>query len=122
MRHSSTEPLQPMPKYRHLTTAELQELRQEFVNYLVVNGIDADEWSKIQTLDTEKATEITALFSDVVFEKVLRQTQYLRFTALDSVHCFHYQTDAAVMVGLRSKTGTLTLDADLTQKLMHEIE
>ena len=32
-----------MPKYRLLTQDELNELEQEFINYLVVNGITAED-------------------------------------------------------------------------------
>lgn len=106
-----------MPKYRQLTSQELQGLKQEFIKYLIVNGIDADEWTKIQSTDSAKASEISDLFSDVVFEKVLRQAQYLRHTTKDSVHCFHYQSDAAVMIGLKSTTGSLSLDVNITNML-----
>lgn len=106
-----------MPKYRSLTTDELQALEKEFINYLIVNGIDANEWKKIQSSDPLKATEITELFSDVVFEKIMRQTTHLRHQTSDSLYCFHYQETQAVMIGIKSKTGTLTLDHNITTLL-----
>jgi len=102
-----------MPKYRNLTPDELKSLEEDFIKYLIVNGIDAAEWAKIKDQDSTKAKEITELFSDVVFEKVLRQATYLRHQTLDSLHCFHYQEKQAVMIGLKSNTGTLSLDENI---------
>ena len=102
-----------MPKYRNLTPDELKSLEKDFIKYLIVNGIDAAEWAKIQDQDSTKAEEITELFSDVVFEKVLRQATYLRHQTLDSLHCFHYQEKQAVMIGLKSNNGELILDINI---------
>ncbi len=110
-----------MPKYRTLTTEELQGLKKEFINYLIVNGIDADEWKKIQSTDPSNATEITELFSDVVFEKVMRQTQYLRHTTTDSITCFHYQKETAVMIGIKSSSGSIALDESLSDNLLNGV-
>lgn len=102
-----------MPKYRLLTQKELETLKQDFINYLIVNGIDADEWTRMQSVESKKAVGVTELFSDVVFEKILRKAQYLRHQTADSLYCFHYQEKQAIMVGLKSKTGTLTLDDNI---------
>ena len=52
------------PKYRELTTLELKELEKEFIDYLIVNGITADDWVKIKEEQQEKAEDIITLFSD----------------------------------------------------------
>ena len=106
-----------MPKYRLLTTEELKALEQDFIKYLIVNGIDADEWSKIQAKDLAKAQQITELFSDVVFEKILRNVTFLRHQTEDSLHCFHYQESQAAMIGIKSHTGSLVLDDNIPSKL-----
>lgn len=102
-----------MPKYRQLTQEELLALEKEFVDYLIVNGIDAAEWTKIQTQQPQKAEDITTLFSDVVFEKILRQATYLRHQTEDSLHCFHYQKEEAVMLGIKSTSGKINLIEDI---------
>lgn len=66
-----------MPKYRRLSIEEIQSLEKEFIDFLVVNGIPADDWQKIKTNNPEKAEGIIDSFSDVVFEKILRQNKYL---------------------------------------------
>lgn len=70
-----------MQKYRLLTTAELTELEPEFVKYLVLNGIDVDEWQRLKKEKPDEATRIVELFSDVVFEKIFRGAKYLKLEA-----------------------------------------
>jgi len=67
-----------MAKYRLLTNDELNSLEKDFIDYLVLNGIDADQWQKMKKENIEAANKTIDLFSDVVFEKILRQTKYLK--------------------------------------------
>lgn len=91
-----------MPKYRLLNAEELELFEKEFIDYLVVNSITADDWVTIKTTDNAKANRILSLFSDVIFEKVLRQAQYVKKVNHDSIMCFHFQSDQIVMVGIQS--------------------
>jgi len=107
-----------MPKYRLLTYDELRNFEKDFVDFLVINGIDAQEWTKIKTNNKEKAQEITAHFSDLVFEKILRQKMYLMHRTEQSMSCFHYQEKQAVMIGVKCFKGKLVLDANLSTSLI----
>lgn len=78
-----------MPKYRLLTREELESLEKEFVDYLVVNGIMADDWEKMKAEQPENAERIVELFSDVVMEGVLRKITYLEYRS--AKHLFTYQ-------------------------------
>lgn len=64
-------------KYERLSKAELQDLEKEFVNFLVVNGITAQDWIALKENAPLNAEEIINQFSDVVWESILRSTQYL---------------------------------------------
>jgi len=66
-----------MAKYRDLTLEELQELEKEFVDFLVLNGIDSEDWVNIKKEKSEKAEGIISAFSDVVFQKILMQCRYI---------------------------------------------
>ena len=46
-----------------------ENLKEDFVDFLVVNGIDAEEWTKLKSNNPDKAQHIIAQFSDVVFER-----------------------------------------------------
>ncbi|MEP4535043.1 MAG: DUF6495 family protein [Cyclobacteriaceae bacterium] len=90
------------PKYRTLTTEELHELEKEFVDFLVVNGITADQWVKIKEGDKPAAEDMIVLFSDVVMEGVLRNIQYLEIRARDDIKTFQCLAEKIVLVGLRT--------------------
>ncbi len=100
-----------MPKYRSLTFDELQSMEKDFVEYLVLNGITADEWQKILTEEKEKADKITSLFSDVVFEKILRKVDYILVQNKKEVLAFHCKATSMKMIGL---TASKVPEADLT--------
>ena len=90
-----------MAKYRLLSNKELKLMEKDFIEYLVVNSITADDWIKLKKNDPEKAQMIVELFSDVVLEKVLRKSQYLKKINKDSILCFHYQSNQVVLVGIQ---------------------
>lgn len=99
-----------MAKYRSLTHGELEALRDEFVQYLVANGIPADEWAKIKKDDQDAAQQIIDLFSDVIMEGVLRKTSYVEHYAKQRVLCFYFADQEVTMIGMESEA----LDADFT--------
>ncbi|MEP5791758.1 MAG: DUF6495 family protein [Cyclobacteriaceae bacterium] len=91
------------PKYRELTTDELKELEKEFVEYLIVNGITADDWLKIKEQDKEKAEDIITLFSDVILEGVLRKVKFLEFRAKSDIKAFQCLKEKIVLVGMTTE-------------------
>jgi hypothetical protein len=102
-----------MPKYRHLTFEELQELEKEFIDFLVLNSITADDWVKMKKKNPEHAGTLLELFSDVVFESILRKIQFMELRApkeLISCQCLEEQM---VIVGMKAPAGS---DADFTDQ------
>ncbi len=89
-----------MPKYRLLSLEELKELEKEFVDYLVVNGITADDWEKIKQEDSKKAAQIIELFSDVVFEGIMRKVKFLEVRTRSELKVFQCLADKLVLVGM----------------------
>lgn len=98
-----------MAKYRVLDKEELGAFEKEFVEFLVINSITADDWVKIKNSDQERAESIISLFSDVIFEKLMRQTQYLIRRSKHNIACFHYQATQAVLVGLETSVDGMDL-------------
>lgn len=94
-----------MAKYRLLTSDELANLEKDFIDYLVLNGITADEWVKIKKEDEEKAQGIIDLFSDVVFEKIMRKTKYISITTQSSIKAFKCDEDEIHLAGLDDISG-----------------
>lgn len=92
-----------MPKYRLLTKEELQGLEKEFIEYLVVNGITAEDWEIMKTDTPNSAERIVDLFSDVVFEKILRNVQFLEIHHQQSVRTFSCGQTEIEMITMESE-------------------
>lgn len=92
-----------MPTYRLLTLEELTELEKEFVEYLVLNGITAEDWVKIKENDKADTDRLIELFSDVVFEGIMRNVTYLEYRAENFIHAFQCLTDKLVLVAMESE-------------------
>jgi len=87
-------------KYRYLTDEELKLLEKDFIQFLVANGIDNDEWVRINKESKENALEIVGLFSDVVIEKALENVFYLEHRTPKSLKLFHCKKDQISLIGL----------------------
>jgi len=101
-------------KYRRLSQDELKEFEKEFINFLVVNGITADEWVKIKANQTDKVEGIIDKFSDVIFESILRKANYLEFISPKSIKCFQCLSDEIILVGVDAPN---TSDIDFTKQI-----
>ena len=91
-----------MAKYRLLSDEELIELEKEFIEYLIFNGIVATDWVKLKTENPEKAQNIVHLFSDVVFEKIMRTTQFLEWKGTHEMKALQCLKDKFVIVGINA--------------------
>lgn len=91
-----------MLKYRLLSTQELNGLENEFVEFLVLNGITAPDWVKMKEQDPEAASEMLSLFSNVVFESILRKAKFLEKRGQNYLHVFHCLEDEIVLVAMEA--------------------
>ena len=87
--------------YRRLSKEELQPLEKEFVEFLVLNGITANDWEKMKAEDVAKAERFVELFSDVVFESILRKLSFLEHRVQKSVKAFQCLPDKLVVVTMK---------------------
>lgn len=93
-------------KYRKLTINELQELEDEFVKYLVINSITADDWVKIKENEPEKAERLIELFSDSVFERILRNINFLDYRGKKELYTYQCLQDKMILVGMTAEAGS----------------
>ncbi len=92
-----------MAKYRLLTQAELHSLEKEFVEYLVINGITATDWVKMKENQPAEAEQVIELFSDVVFEGVLRKLAFLEHITPHHLRTFQCLPEKIVLVAMEAK-------------------
>jgi hypothetical protein len=89
-----------MVKYRSLSTDELKTFEKEFIDFLVVNGIIAEDWEKIKKETPEKAERIIDNFSDVILEGTLRKVEFIEFITPKSIKCFQCLSKEIILVGV----------------------
>jgi hypothetical protein len=100
-------------KYRSLTIEELQELEKEFVNFLILNGIEANDWEKIKKDNLSHANELIDMFSDAVFERIMKRIEYLEYREPKEIKTFQCLSDRLVLVGMTAAN----IDADFTDSV-----
>jgi cag pathogenicity island protein 24 len=87
-------------KYRRLTAEELSGLEKEFINFLIVNGIDAQQWEKIKSLDTGQAEKMIDIFSDMIFEGICSKVKYLEHFDTQGLKLFRCDDDLIRLTGI----------------------
>jgi len=75
-------------KYTRLTKEQLEELHQEFINFLATQSITGDEWESIKKDKPKVAEEELDVFSDLVWEGVLSKVSYLENISSNQMHLF----------------------------------
>ena len=99
-------------KYTRLTKEQLEELNQEFINFLVTQSITAEEWKDIKEQKPEVAEEELDVFSDLVWEGVLSKVEYLENIAPQHMYLFKVNGSQLRLIGLKIKSDNI----DLTTK------
>ena len=102
-------------KYRRLEADELQELETEFIQFLSANTITGPDWEKLKQSDPSRAEALIDLFSDIVFDKVIRQIRFLEVITPRDIRTFQCDDDLIRMNGLRV-VGNCDLDFTRDQK------
>lgn len=105
-----------MIKYRKLSIEELEELEKEFIQFLAVNGIDAQKWQELKSSEDDEVDALIDLFSDMVMEKSLQNIQYIEHRTPSDYKIFFYDETEAHMFGIKSQSANL-LDENAFDKL-----
>lgn len=92
-------------KYRRLTKEEFEELHEEFIMFLSANTITGEDWKVIVSETPEKAEELMDMFSDIAFDKVLGQNEYVERITETEFMSARFSDDSAEMILLRSVSG-----------------
>ncbi len=109
-------------KYRRLSREELEELKSDFVNFLAANSVVAAEWEALKKQEPRKAEDLIEIFSDIVFDKVLRKIEYLEFKTPKDIKTFRCLPHKIIMLGVKIEGDTeLDFTADATPEAMQQI-
>ena len=98
-------------KYRRLTKEQLEELHEEFINFLATQSITAEEWTEIKRNNPEAAEQEIDVFSDLIWEGVLSQTHYLEHFSKNHIflfHCLEEEVQSIVLKTLEPEVDFMT--------------
>ncbi|MEQ8705459.1 MAG: DUF6495 family protein [Phaeodactylibacter sp.] len=100
-------------KYRRLQSDELQELEKEFIKFLAANQVTAEDWKRIKGEENDKADRLIEIFSDMVFDRVLEDVEYLEHKTPHDLKAFRFGEAQAEMNGLKIEGDS---QVDLTEQ------
>jgi len=89
-------------KYKRLTKEQFEALHQEFANFLATQSIDKKEWDDIKTNKPEVAEQELDVFSDLIWEGVLTNAQFLEHFSKNHIFLFHCQKEFIQSMVLKS--------------------
>lgn len=78
-------------KYKRLTKEQFEALHPEFINFLASQSIDKNEWDTIKSEKPEVAEQELDVFSDLIWEGVLTNANYLEHFSKSHIFLFHCQ-------------------------------
>lgn len=89
-------------KYKRLTKEQFEALHQEFSNFLATQSIDKAEWDTIKVNKPEVAEQELDVFSDLIWEGVLTNANYLEHFSKNHIFLFHCQEKFSQSLVLKS--------------------
>ncbi len=98
-------------KYSRLTKEQFEELQQEFINFLATQSVTADEWKNLKENKPELAEMELDIFSDLIWEGVLKSAKYLEHISPQHMHLFSINNDSMHVIAV-----TLKNEVDMTTK------
>jgi len=108
--------------FRRLTDDELEELKEEFIQYLVANGVDSDLWERFKKDEPENAELFVQQFSSVVLQKSLEQVEYLEHRTPTDVKLFFCGKETIDLIALKSSSVDLTNMSEFTAEDFKNVE
>ena len=97
-------------KYERLTKEQFEELHQEFINFLATQSITGQEWEDIKKNKPDVAEEELDIFSDLVWEGVLKNVEYVEHYSAQHLFLFHFQEPLIKLI----KISVSRKDIDIT--------
>lgn len=109
-------------KYTRLTKEQLEALHHEFARFLATQSIDRKEWETLKTTKPEVVEQELDVFSDLIWENVLSNAQFLDHFSSSHVflfHCFDNEMHSIIIkslhpnMDLTSKDGLVWLNQNM---------
>lgn len=96
-------------KYIRLTKEQLEEMHQEFINFLAAQSITAEEWQKIKAEQPEVAEQELDVFSDLIWEGVLNKVEYLEHFSPQHIFLFKIEDNEIGLISIEVKNQAIDI-------------
>lgn len=96
-------------KYRYLSDDELKILEDEFIQFLIVNGVDGTDWKRINEKHPKQALQLVGVFSDLVFERSIEKMHFGEITDNKQYFVIAFHKDVIELVGARTLNPNLKI-------------
>ncbi len=100
-------------KYRRLTKEQLEELQQEFINFLATQSVTAEEWQHIKSERPKVAEQELDVFSDLIWEGVLAKVVYLENLSTQQMHLFHCTKKQVKLISVKVTNPNIDLTTNI---------
>ena len=88
-------------KYERLTQEQLKEMHKEFINFLASQSITQEEWNDIKVNKPQVAEDELDVFSDLVWEGVLNNVNYLEHFSPQQLFLFEFTDQFINLIGIK---------------------
>ena len=88
-------------KYERLTQEQLKEMHKEFINFLASQSITQEEWEDIKRNKPQVAEDELDVFSDLVWEGVLNNVNYLEHFSPQQLFLFEFTDQFINLIGIK---------------------
>jgi len=96
-------------KYTRLSKEQLEDLQQEFINFLASQTITAKEWETIKKDTPQVAEQELDVFSDLIWEGALTRAEYLENTSADQLFLFKLGSTTFNLIHVKASRGLVDL-------------
>lgn len=97
-------------KYSRLTKEQFEELHKEFINFLATQSITSEEWTDIKLNKPELSEQELDMFSDLVWEGVLKHVKFLEHISSNQMHLFHCLENEMRLIALKVNNESIDLN------------
>ncbi len=84
----------------------------EFSNFLATQSITAEEWDALKKEKPEVAEEEVDVFSDLVWERVLNNLEYLENISANHMHLFHLTEKEMKLIAVKVLNPNIDLSTE----------
>lgn len=96
-------------KYRMLSKEELELFEEDLKAFLIVNGVDGDQWEGMNKNEPDKAIALVEMFSDNVLQIVYEKIKFIEHRTPKSCMVFHFAEDKIELISLNAKNDEVDL-------------